>query len=340
MERDAASFLAEAEGREEPDLVRITIRDLIGKWGFKRRGSWLVWFIEKELDEAGLFTEPPFARGWIGQEVTLVPKRLLHAPDSTLDQEDTTVLAEEVTTNQEEVGLLVSTLRSANQGVTSVPLDGSLVEAQTLMMRFDFSQLGVMSGERQLRGAVTWESMAQAAMRSAGPALRDCVVAAEIVRDEDDLIHHIPRIIQAGYVFVRAKDDRITGIVTTADLSEEFGQRATPFFLIGEIERRLRRVVDRVFSADELSEVRAPIDPSRDVTSAEDLTIGEYVRLLEKPDRWAKMDWPVERAIFIDALDGVRKLRNDVFHFSPDPLDEDQLDELRRFVRWLKILDP
>ncbi len=300
----------------------------------------MVWYIESELEEAGLITEPPFGRGWIDQEVTLVPRRLLHSADSISDDQDSPVLPEEVTADQEEVGILVSSLRSANQGVTSVPLDGSLSEAQSLMMRFDYSQLGVMSGGRQLRGAITWESMAQVAMRKAEPALRDCVVGAEVVRDEDDLIQHIPRIIQAGYVFVRARNERITGIVTTADLSEEFGQRATPFFLIGEIERRLRRVVDRVFSSEELSEVRAPLDSARDVTSAEDLTIGEYVRLLEKPDRWAKMGWSVERAVFIEALDGVRKLRNDVFHFSPDPLDEDQLDELRRFVRWLKILDP
>jgi hypothetical protein len=36
----------------------------------------------------------------------------------------------------------------------------------------------------------------------------------------------------------------------------------------------------------------------------------------------------------------MRELRNDVLHFSPDPIDEDQLVELRRFIKWLKILDP
>jgi hypothetical protein len=128
--------------------------------------------------------------------------------------------------------------------------------------------------------------------------------------------------------------------VTTADLSDEFARLATPFFLIGEIERRLRRAVDRIFSAGELSDIRNPQDPMRDVSSAEDLTIGEYVRLLEQAQRWEKTGWQVERKIFIDALNGVRELRNEVLHFSPDPLDEDQLDDLRRFIRLLKILDP
>lgn len=207
-------------------------------------------------------------------------------------------------------------------------------------MKNDYSQLAVMSSERNLRGAITWESIAQASMRTNDPQVRDCVIPAEMVRFEDDLIHHIPRIVQAGYVFVQAQDRTISGIVTTADLSEEFGRLATPFFLIGEIERRLRRAVDRIFSPGELTEVRNPQDATRDVASADDLTIGEYVRLLEHPQRWDKTGWQVERRIFIDALNRVRELRNDVLHFSPDPLDEDQLDELRRFIRWLKILDP
>jgi len=88
-----------------------------------------------------------------------------------------------------------------------------------------------------------------------------------------------------------------------------------------------------------LSSVRSPGDGTRDVGSAEDLTIGEYVRLLENPDNWGKTKWHVERGVFTDALDRVRALRNDVMHFSPDPLDEDQLDELRRFIRWLRFLD-
>ena len=64
------------------------------------------------------------------------------------------------------------------------------------------------------------------------------------------------------------------------------------------------------------------------------------MRLFEYPERWDKTGWQVDRKIFIEALNQARELRNDVLHFSPDPLDDDQLDELRRFIRWLRILDP
>jgi hypothetical protein len=340
VEPELREFLEDAAGREPPNFIRLSISDLLNRWGFKRRGSWIVMRIENDLEEVGLVTEPPFSRGWIGTHVTLVPKQHLVPKQPASNGGAVPSSHEEGAAEPGEVTLLVGSLRSASQGACSVTPDAKLLTAQTLMIRHDYSQLAVMSDARNLRGAVTWESIAQAGMRRTNPQVRDCVIPAEIVRFEDDLLHHIPRIVQAGYVFVQAHDRSVNGIVTTADLSEEFGRLATPFFLIGEIERRLRRAVDRMFTSVELKEVRNPQDATRDVASAEDLTIGEYIRLLENPERWQRTGWQVERRIFIDALDKVRELRNEVLHFSPDPLGDDQLDELRRFTRWLKILDP
>jgi CBS domain-containing protein len=301
VDSNVRGFLEEAALRERPNLVNLPIREFLGRWGNKRRTSYIVSVIERDLEEAGLVTEPYFARGWIDASVTLVPKRLLQPSESPTSDGVVSPPREEGATEPGEVTLLVGSLRSAGQPVCSVSLNSTLLEAQSLMMRNDFSQLAVMSDARNLRGAVTWESIAQSGMRTNDPQIRDYVIPAELVRFEDDLIHHIPRIVQAGYVFVQAPDRTISGIVTTADLSDEFARLATPFFLIGEIERRLRRAVDRIFSAGELSEVRNPDDATRDVSSAEDLTFGEYVRLLEEPERWDKTGWHVERKIFIDA---------------------------------------
>jgi hypothetical protein len=341
MDTGVRTFLEDAVRRDRDNLVKLSIRELLQRWGHKRRGYWVINRIEEDLEEVGLVTEPAFTQGWIDAPVTLLPKRFLPPPESTSgDGTITTPPREEGLAEPGEVTILVGSLRSAGQGVCSVTLDSTLIQAQSLMMQNDYSQLAVMSGARNLQGAITWESIAQAGIRADTPAIRDCLIPAEIVRFEDDLIHHIPRIVQAGYVFVQGQDRSIGGIVTTADLSEEFARLASPFFLIGEVERRLRRAVDRIFTSQELGDVRNPQDATRDVASAEDLTIGEYVRLLENPDRWAKTGWQVDRRIFMESLNRVRELRNDVMHFSPDPLDEEQLDELRRFIRWLKILDP
>jgi hypothetical protein len=221
-----------------------------------------------------------------------------------------------------------------------VTLADSLAKAQSLMMRHDYSQLAVMSGPRKLRGAITWESIAQAKIRNPSAELPEAVVSCQLVKDRDDLLEQIPRIIDAGYVFVEAIDASIGGIVTTSDLSNQFAVLANPFFVLSEIEGRLRRIIDRTFSDEELQAACDPAGGAREVRSAHDLTFGEYVHLLESPERWDRLGWALDRTVFVDALHKVRRTRNEVMHFSPDPLDQAQMTEMENFVKWLRRLDP
>ena len=61
-------------------------------------------------------------------------------------------------------------------------------------------------------------------------------------------------------------------------------------------------------------------------------------RLLEGPTTWGRMGWPVDRKVFIQSLDAVRQTRNEVMHFSPDPLEEAALDNLSNFLKWVREL--
>lgn len=327
-----AKFLQQAAARSARDPVRLSIRDLLAYWGAYRRGYWVVARIESDLAEVGLRTDPPFADGWIDSEVSLLP----------LEDTSPTQIAEVSIRLEEpsrEVSLKVGSLESANAEVVGVQREDSLELAQTLMMRYDFSQLSVMSGRRDLVGALSWESIAHARLLSAEAGLRDAIRSAVIVSHDDDLIPLIPRIVNAGFVFVRGKDRSISGIVTTADLSSQFAALAGPFLLIGEIERRLRRVLDREFSPEELQAVVVPAD-SREVESAENLSLGEAARLCENRDNWKRLCWPIDRVQFVEELHEVREIRNDVMHFGPDPLDAEQVARLHRFIKWLRTLDP
>lgn len=162
----------------------------------------------------------------------------------------------------------------------------------------------------------------------------------EVVGLNDDLLARIPMIVDASFVFVQAQDRQISGIVTTADLSLEFATLARPFFLLAEVERRLRRLVDEHFSPEEIAAVVDPSDSDRSAASARDLTIGECARLLEQPDRWKRLGWEIDRVIFIDDLHSIRMIRNEVMHFSPDPLEDEQILKINRFIRSLRRLDP
>ena len=196
-----------------------------------------------------------------------------------------------------------------------------------------------MSGEREVKGIISWASIGRRlALGKTGTTAQELMDQHQEIRADSSLFAAMPIIAQHGYVLVRARDNRISGIVTASDLNLQFHQLAEPFLLLGEIENHVRRIIDDRFSVEELAAARDPADAGRNVTSVSDLTFGEYVRLLENPDRWTQLGLPIDRGIFIEKLDAVRRIRNDVMHFDPDPLPSADLDELRDFAAFLQKL--
>jgi len=143
-------------------------------------------------------------------------------------------------------------------------------------------------------------------------------------------------------VLVRGHDQKITGIVTASDLSLQFQQLAEPFLLLGEIENHVRRVISQRFTPTELESAKDPTDTKRVVTSVADLTYGEYIRLLENPERWDKLHITVDRKTCMEKFENVRRIRNDVMHFDPDGIPEKDLQAIREFARFpqrVQIID-
>ena len=138
--------------------------------------------------------------------------------------------------------LRIGMLMSANAGLVSVKPQDSVQDAETYMGAHNYSQVGLLKGEHDpVPRAVTWESIGKE--RLARPEdLKIVAVSrpATVVMHDADLLAEIPTIIDKGFVFVRGSDSKITGIVTTADLSTMFLTLAQPFFLLAEIETTLR----------------------------------------------------------------------------------------------------
>jgi hypothetical protein len=90
-------------------------------------------------------------------------------------------------------------------------------------------------------------------------------------------------------------------------------------------------------------ELRAQID-SRDSErvstgkTVEDLTFGELIRSLGTPTIWSRTGLGLDRALFVENLDEVRRIRNKVMHFHPDgisPSDRAMLGKVRRMLQAL-----
>ncbi|MFD1145849.1 hypothetical protein [Saccharothrix hoggarensis] len=65
---------------------------------------------------------------------------------------------------------------------------------------------------------------------------------------------------------------------------------------------------------------------------------GTSARKAGEDDHWGVTQ--LNRQVFIGALNEVRVVRDEVMHFSPDPLEPERLTCLDNFVRWLRELEP
>lgn len=138
-----------------------------------------------------------------------------------------------------------------------------------------------------------------------------------------------------GFVFVVGAENVVSGIVTTADVVQLYSEMSTPFFLIGELDQELRRLVAATFPFHEVCELCDP-EGRRGIASYDDLAMGDYQRVLEHPGNWSMLGWPLDRVLVAQRLRELRDLRNDIMHFNPDPLPDDSVIKLRNILALLR----
>ena len=347
--REAArqdEFLQSAKKNAESGVSRrMSVRELIGIWGARGRDFGLNEKIYADLVNRGMTTEPDFRAVTLDDTVSVVLTTQMATDEAqALPVDDASGLLEtppqiEATVSDDEDawdhGLTIGNLPSASREVCSITPDATMDEAITLMLTEDFSQLAVMTSPRELKGAVSWKSIAKARNANSDATLSAAIVKAEAVPYTADLIGMLPVIQRQEFVFVSGVDRSVTGIVTVADVVEVYGQMASPFFMIGRIDQSLRRIIEAAFSMKTITPLCDP-DGLRDLNSYDQLTMGDYQRILENPDCWNDLGWPLHRKTFCARLERISKVRNNIMHFNNDPLPSDILSMLQNFIDLLK----
>jgi predicted transcriptional regulator len=336
----------------------VTTREFLSWFDAQRRGYWVVRSIRKELEEAGIQTVPDFEAAYINAFIEL--RRVLpstrplqgesEATITEIEKDSVTPIVDVPTPITALVSkdptYRISKLDAANKAVVSVKPDASLAESITLLLSRGFSQLPVMTSEREVKGVVSWKSIGSRLALSKPTAHAPAVPSREFmetphreIRASASVFEAIPLIVAYEYLLVRGDDNRITGIITATDLSEQFRILAEPFLLLSEIENIVRTMIgDRGFTSSELSSVRDPGDDGRNIEGVADLTFGEYIRLLQNPDHWQRFNLAIDRVTFCKDLDSVRLIRNNVMHFDPEGIVDLDLNKLRDFTSFLKQL--
>ena len=321
----ATRMQAEREAGAAVAAERLTVRELLAIFGYARRGQLVVREIRHTLETFNLRTSPDFEYVYIDNSISI-----------ELDDDGDDGAAGD---GQEPTSptVRVDSLTAAHNTPVSVTPDDTVVLAITRMTMNGFSQLPVMTSEREVRGVISWHSIGRAYANGRNPQrVRECMEKAHEISIETTFAEATHTIWKYDYVLVRGVDRRITGILTAADLALQFEELAHPFLLIGEIEHHLRHLVRNQFTVEELTEAAMG---QEGVRGPDDLTFGGYCQLLGREEWWERLHLMVDRREFVRRLERVRIIRNDVMHFSPDgivPEDVEQLDQLVRFLRELR----
>lgn len=325
----------------------VRVKDLLSWFGAQRRGVLVVREIRAALRKSKLVTVPDFELAYIDQRIklkaaepdskkALVFKEVVVEVPTVQDSTYQAVVGGSVPDPAPRIGML----EAANTKPITVTLETDLSRAIAIMALRGFSQLPVMPGERTVDGLISWRSIGNARMKNKTTCerVKDCIESVEIVRFDMHLFDAVKIIAEKDVVLVRDSENKISGLVTTSDISVQFGALSEPFLLLSEIENHIRRVIDGKFSLEELKAARNPNDGDRKIENVANLTFGEYIRLLDTEKNWDRLNYHLDRVECTKRLREVGRIRNDVMHFHPDgisPKDLDLLRETRRFLQGL-----
>jgi predicted transcriptional regulator len=297
---------------------KISPRWLINSFGFEKRTSGNRFVVNRFLEKNNVETEPDYLNAWIDGEIILRHKKKAKSKRTT------------------DPIQRIKLIPAANKAPVSVKKEALLAEATTLMRMNSYSQIPVSSGQRGIYGYISWETIGNGIANgiNSDKVLPYASTEIAILNYETPLLEAIKTVISKEFAVVQKEDKTISGIVTLADISQQFLSIAEPFLILEEIENHIRQILDGKLLVEEIKKHCNPGD-ERNIEHIDDLTFGEYVRIFENPELWKKIELNVEKSHFVKQLDIIRIIRNDIMHFEPEGITEAQLLDLHNMSKFM-----
>ncbi|MCJ2035071.1 CBS domain-containing protein [Methylobacterium sp. J-068] len=317
----------------------VTIRTFLWWFRVQRRTPSHVQHINDELQRLNIRTIPDYRDIWVDTPITFEITNLVNSDDieKHVVANNEEILLEGLTNKSaEDPSFRIGKIPSANIPPTFVSPNSSLAEAITIMLARNFSQLPVMTSEREVKGIISWSSIgARSIGTNSDSTVRSFMDDHQEISVSASLFSGIKIILEHNYVLIRAADRKICGIVTSNDMAFQFEEISTPFLLISEIENSLRNIIGSKITIDDIRNTCDENHLPSELSDVSDLTFGNYVKILEHTDNWAKIGLNLDRKTFCSELMEINAIRNDVMHFDPDPLKLEDLNKLRNISKLL-----
>lgn len=313
--------------KEKPEGERVSPRTLINHLGYSRRGKWVCRQLDRKLAEFSLETSPYWADVWIDQEVRVRPR----ATPTDLSKARTKVA---------DAIKRINILEGANTEPDYVKPEDPVEKATTLMLHKGYSQLPVSSSTLQqnsIVGYISWQTIALKRIHGeSGDKVKDYIEKFVCILPSDTpILEAMESVHKHGFILVSDQSRKICGMITAVDMSSTYKLLTEKFLLIEQIERQVRLILDNQYTLSEINKQISTEEGQLEVQSIDDLTFGQYIRIIESSDNWEKLNLSFDKEIIHGLLDEVRGIRNDIMHFDPAGIDSDQIDKLSEICKFL-----
>lgn len=321
------------EIQKEKKPRRLLTRSITEFYGVSRRGFRVVERVNFWLEKYELVMEPDYASAYVYGHVEIKPK-----PTITLNAE---LKKPKYTDTIPRLGIIKSSDLNDSENkelkLISVRKETTISEVISLMILHNFSQIPILSSRKDVYGMVSWKSIGRAlSLGKTCLNVSDCYESVEVVNYDEPLFKAVKIVLAKEVVLVRDIKNEISGIVTATDIDEQFLILSEPFLLIEQIENFIRNILKDKLTYDDINKVLDLSKVEKEIKHLSDLTFGHYVRIFENEDLFKKIELRVDRVMLKKMLEEVNKIRNEVMHFSPEEMDENDLANLRRTQNFLQ----
>jgi len=326
-----------SEIQKTKNKKKTTPKIMVELFGAGRRGWRVIEAVNEQLKNYDLFTIPEFGSAYFYGDIEVLPKPTFgNSKDSDNDESVDPIprlsLLKAANINNIKDGELEIGLISVNRETT-------LTEAVTLMLKYNFSQLPILSGKRDVEGLISWRSIGTAiSLGKECLKVGDCKEDVVTLNLTEPLFKAVKVILEKEVVLVSEKDKTICGIVTSTDIGEQFIDLSEPFLLLEQIENHVRRLLNGKLTLEEIKSVLDLTMLEKPLNDFSDLSFGHYIRIIENEKNFSKLKLKIDRSILCKMLDETRMIRNEVMHFNSEAMKPKDIDSLRQTLNFLHII--